>query len=159
MATITPGNGATAKSSTIEGQLWEVANIIHIAQTNTAINNNGKSALSIATSNANVATVSANFPYTSSPDDNGSTVISVTKYLDNLTFTPGSDGTFLSSNEAAYLIEVAEEMQRQEAGTSFDNISLTFDSDTKIASLTANIPIERTVQNDGTVKVTAKEYL
>ncbi len=167
MATIIPGTNATIKSNTAEGQLHELCTYLEINEAIYSANNPTATIDNISSNHfQNSATFSANFsiPVQQTINADGQIVYSATDYLNSISFTPGSGGTFKSSTCAGYFIEVVIYLQNLERNpaTNPENrnfISGTFNSDSTIFSGAISLPVTLSIDNSGRVVYTAKEYL
>jgi hypothetical protein len=167
MATITPGSGATIKSNTAEGQLHELCTYLEINEALYSASN-PTATIDNVTGNhlQNAATFSASFsiPVQQTINADGQIVYSATDYLNNLSFTSGSGGTFKSPTCAGYFIEVVIYLQNLEINFATNPekrnyISGTFNSDSTVFSGAISLPITISIDNSGRVVYTAKEYL
>jgi hypothetical protein len=158
MTAIIPGSGASISAATLEGQLLELAVFLKIAEQSPSKNPNSRNFIGI-TFNLSTLIASITFSLPASPGVN-----SATPYLQNTGFTPGSGGTFLSANPEAYFMELVTALQINEANTAknpalANNVSAVYDSDEQLFDGTATLPIEVSLQLDGSIKTIADEYL
>lgn len=165
MTVVTPGSQATLKASKAESQLLELLTYIKLMELQPSKNPDNKSNVSI---NYNLGTQLANMTFSidAIPEINNlGQMVSVAKpYLQNTNFTSGSGGTFVSSTPEAYLLELLSFIQIKESDSTKNtnndnNVAFTYDVDRSLFSGNVTLPIEVSLQDDGTVKVTAKEYL
>jgi len=165
MANITVGSDATIKSTTAEGQLHECCALLEIGEYNAAKNPNGADNI-IGQHQQNQRLFSANFsiPLESKSDGEGRTFHEVAEYLSDFAFSPGSGGTFKSSNCAAYFVEVVVYIQNLEKDLTknpgkIDNVSGRFDIDKGIFTGSINLPVTLSISTQGGVLYTADSYL
>jgi hypothetical protein len=165
MTVITPGNGATLLSNTLEGQMLEIATFLKLAEQSPAKNPNSRNFIGIT---CNFSTLIANITFSlpAAPGINnvGQLLTTATPYLQTTGFNPGSGGTFTSETPEAYLLELVTALQIKEADgvknpTQANNVSATYDSDELIFDGTASLPLEILIQLDGSIKILADEYL
>lgn len=165
MTVVTPGSQATLKAAKAESQLLELLTFLKLMELQPNKNPEGKNNVSI---NYNVTTQLANISFTvdATPQINnlGQMVTIAKPYLVNTGFTPGTGGTFVSSTPEAYLLELLSFIQIKESDptknlNSENNVAFTYDVDRNTFSGSVTLPIETSLQNDGNVKITAKEYL
>jgi hypothetical protein len=165
MTAIIPGSGASISAATLEGQLLELAVFLKIAEQSPSKNPNSRNFIGI-TFNLSTLIASITFSLPASPGVNssGQLLTTATPYLQNTGFTPGSGGTFLSANPEAYFMELVTALQINEANTAknpalANNVSAVYDSDEQLFDGTATLPIEVSLQLDGSIKTIADEYL
>jgi hypothetical protein len=76
------------------------------------------------------------------------------------TFAVGTGGTVVSSNLPAALLELAYILQARERVTpDVDAISITLDSNARIATFTNALPIVSSVDASGAISISATDYL
>lgn len=166
MATVTPGTGATIKSTTAEGQLIEALILAKISEQDTALNPQNKNFITSASDNylTKFFTFNASFPVNQSIDEIGKIAYSAPNYFNNLPFTPGSNGTFKSENLPAYIIELVIYIQNLENiiaknPQGADNINGNFDTNGVVFSCSGNIPILVEQDSSGRTLISANPYL
>lgn len=167
MATIIPGSSATLKSTTAESQLHELCAYLEIGESIFSRNNPNAPVDNIVGNHfQNNGTYTANFtlPVQQLINAEGQIIYSATDYISNLIFTPGTGGTFKSSTAAGYLIEIVIYIQNLERNstTNPENrnyVSGTFNSDSTIFSGSISLPIVMSLDDQGRVVYTAREYL
>ncbi len=165
MATVTPGNGATIKSDTIEGVLQEVCTYLQVFEFNALNNPNGlNNVIGNHLQDSKTFTCNYTIPVQQQLNSSGQIVYSAVDYLVDLVFTPGTGGTFKSTTCAGYLLEAIIYCQNLEKNTAKNpnnqnNISGSFNIDSATFSGTINLPISVSISSDGNVAYIADEYL
>jgi hypothetical protein len=165
MTQTTPGTGATLKANTIEGQLLELVTFLKLAEQTPAKNPNSRNFIGIVINSGTlIANISFSIPATPGINSSGQLITTATTYLQNTGFTPGTGGTFLSTSPEAYLLELITSLQINEANTTknpaqANNVSATYSSDELLFEGSASLPIEISLQPDGSIKLIADEYL
>lgn len=165
MATITPGNGATIKSNTIEGVLHEVCTYLQVFEFDPTTNPNGLNNV-VASHLQDSKTFTCNYtiPVQQELNSSGQVVYSAVEYLTDLTFNPGTGGTFKSTTCAGYLLEAIIYCQNLEKNpaknpNNNNNISGTFNIDRATFSGTIDLPILVSINSDGKVLYATDQYL
>lgn len=165
MATITPGTGATIKSSSAEGQALEILTYLQLQEASAVRNplaaNNIVGSIDL---DQKVFSGTYSIPANQVVSNTGGLSINAATYLSGVIFSPGTDGTFKSATPEAYALEVLMALQviEQTAGRNpdgFNNITGTYNSDTKVYSGTFSIPVVVAIDNSGAVSVSANPYL
>lgn len=165
MANVTPGTGGTIKSSKVEAHLLEIITFGKEQELNTAKNPAPpKNYIQGYTYTDTLFRCNLSIPVNRTTNASGDSVFTVPDYLSGVTFTPGTDGTFKSTNFAAYLVECvlyAQELERDATKnpTGADRITGNFDINPNVFSGSIEIPIKPTVGTDGKPNFTAVEYL
>lgn len=165
MATITPGTGGTIKSAKVESHLLEIITFAKVQELDTT-KNPAPPKLYIQGYTFTDALFRCNLsiPVNRTTNSGGESVISTPDYLSGVTFTPGTTGTFKSTNFAAYLVEVlmyAQDLERNAAKNpaGADRISGNFDINPNLFSGSVELPISLSLGTDGKPVYTATEYL
>lgn len=165
MATITPGTGATIKSSSAEGQAVEILTYLQLQGTNTARNTLGANNI-VGTVDLDQQVYSGTFslPATQTISNSGSLSIVATPYLSGVIFSPGTGGTFKSETPEAYALEVLMALQgiEQTPGrnpNNANNVTGSYNSDTRIYSGSFSLPVDVSIDESGGVSITADPYL
>lgn len=165
MATITPGTGSTIKSSKIEEHLLEIITFGKAQELDTAKNSAPpKSYIQGFTYTDTLFRCNLSIPVNRSTNETGGSLFTTPDYLSGVTFTPGTGGTFKSTNFAAYLVECvlhAQELERDTAKnpSGADRITGNFDINPNVFTGSVEIPIKPGVGADGKPNFTAVEYL
>lgn len=165
MASITPGTSGTIKSTKIESHLLEIITFAKAQELDTSKNPAPpKNYIQGYTFTDTLFRCNLSIPSNRITNEIGEPTFSTADYLSGVTFTPGTDGTFKSTNFAAYLVECVLYAQDLEADTSknpsgADRITGNFDINPNVFSGTVEIPIVPSVGTDGKTVYTAKEYL
>ncbi|WP_375471009.1 hypothetical protein, partial [uncultured Nostoc sp.] len=97
-------------------------------------------------------------------DSTGQVITSASDYLQGITFSPGTDGTFKSQTLSQYFLEVVTFLQIKENNPTsnlqlVNNISSSYAADDKLFSGSATLPISITLDANGHPVVSAIEYL
>ncbi|HEY9657738.1 MAG TPA: hypothetical protein V6C65_04675 [Allocoleopsis sp.] len=166
MATIAPGTGGTFKTTTAEGRSLEVLMFVQIAESNSSNNPENQNGVdgSINTE-TNLFEGTFRLPANQTINGNGELVIAAIPYLVGLTITPGGDNpTFKSTNPIAYLLEVLMYLQALERNpaknaSNRNYITGTYNSDSGLYQGSFRIPIVIGLAPDGSIAVTADQYL
>lgn len=76
-------------------------------------------------------------------------------------FAPGTGGDLKSVTTPAALLELAQKAQMQEQGlaTPKNNVSISINAEGTQAVIQATLPIATVVDTDGTLKITATDYI
>jgi hypothetical protein len=158
MAAFNPGAGGTLKSTTLEAIAVEAALALQNQErdkttTDVTFNN---IAVSFFTGD-NVVTVQAVLPFTAS-FVNGQVALRATDYI-GVPFTGGGDLQATTLPEA--VIELFQRLQnvektQAEAG---DKVQVSYNTETGIATINAELPVSYSVAADGSVSVNAVSYL
>ncbi|MCC5620715.1 hypothetical protein [Nostoc sp. CHAB 5715] len=165
MVAITVGTGATFKSGTAEGHLLEISTYLQIQEKNLASNSTGKDFIQV-TYNLNdmVTGISFSIPADQSIGSSGQILTNASDYLQGITFTPGSGGTFKSTTLSQYFLEVITYLQIKENANAsnpqlVNNISSSYAGDEKLVSGTISLPILVSFDDTGHPIISAIEYL
>lgn len=165
MATLTPGDGATIKSNTIEGVLQELCTYLQIGEFSAINNPNGlNNIVGTHLQDSKGFTCNYTIPVRQELNTLGQIVYSAVDYLTDLTFTPGTGGTFKSTTCAGYLMEAIIYCQNLEQNVSKNpnrenNITGTFNSDSTVFSGTIDLPVSVSINAAGQIIYIADEYL
>ncbi len=165
MATIIAGTGSSFKSSTAEGLLLEVITYLQNQELNIYTNPLNKDFIKLSYGLDKMsATGSFSIPAIQSIDSSGQIIVSGSKYLENITFTPGDGGTFKSPTLSQYFLEIVTYLQIKESNPSTNpqsenNIFSSYDADDKIFSGSIALPLTVYFDELGHPVITAKEYL
>ena len=111
-----------------------------------------------------VTGISFAIPAEQSISESGQVMTNASDYLQGVTFTPGTGGTFKSSSLSQYFLEVVTYVQIKENiaasnPQSVNNVSSSYDADDKLFSGSINLPISVTFDNTGHPVISAVEYL
>ena len=165
MVLITVGAGNTFSEPTAEGHLLQICTYLQIKEKNLSSNPTGKDFFQI-TYNLNdmVTGISFAIPAEQSISESGQVMTNASDYLQGVTFTPGTGGTFKSSSLSQYFLEVVTYVQIKENiaasnPQSVNNVSSSYDADDKLFSGSINLPISVTFDNTGHPVISAVEYL
>lgn len=162
MAAITPGTGGTPKSTTVEGQLLEVALFIINAEADGVKNPGAIDYFQVdASADMSLVTIRFSIPVQAESVTGGGYVYNAPEYLANPGFSAGTGGTITDDSTVGYfkrLIEHAQEVEAPLQPTT-DRISGTLNINNKLFSGTVNLPVSSTIQADGTIQLTATEFL
>ncbi len=165
MAIITPGTGATLKSSTLEAQLLEAISLARKWELDSARNPSARNYISNYSLSASGFTANISFPCDMSLNTSGQPIFTIPDYLSGTGFTAGTAGTFKSTNIAAYIGELVifgQLLERQSAKnpSSINNLSAEYNTEEPI-TLNANISLALTldIASNGKPQFTAVEYL
>jgi len=137
-----------------------------IQEQDEAKNPDAKNAV-IAAIDTDELTVSGTYviPAEQTISSDGSLKIVATSYLQSVSIVVGTGSpTFKSATLESYLLEVLMYLQFLEGQTAknpqgVNNITGSFNSDTRVYQGTFNIPVALAIANDGSLTVQADEYL
>lgn len=165
MVAITVGSGNSFRSSTAEGHLLEICTYLQNQERNVTSNNTGKDFFQV-TYNLNdmVTGISFSIPADQSIGSTGQVLTTASDYLQNITFSPGTGGTFKSLTISQYFLEVVTYLQIKENTTAnnpqlANNISSSYDADDKLFSGSISLPISVSFDDNGHPIIMAVEYL
>lgn len=165
MVSIIVGSGNTFKSGTAEGHLLEICTYLQKQEKNLTSNPTGKDFFQI-TYNLNdmVTGISFAVPAEQSIGSSGQVLTTASDYLQGITFTPGTGGTFKSLTLSQYFLEVVTFMQIKENTTAnnpqlVNNVSSSYDADDKLFSGSISLPISVNFDDNGHPLIIATEYL
>lgn len=165
MATLTPGDGGTIRSNTIEGVLQELCTYLQIYEFSALNNPNGlNNIIGNHLQDSKQFTCNYTIPVKQELNTLGQIVYSAIDYLADLIFVPGTGGTFKSTTCAGYLMEAIIYCQNLEQNAAKNpnrenNITGTFNSDSTTFSGTINLPVSVNISAIGEVTYKADEYL
>ncbi len=76
-------------------------------------------------------------------------------------FSPGVDGSAKSTTLPAALLEIAQltQVAEQALATPQNRVSVSVNAEGTVATIAANIPVTTTIGADGSLKVTATDYI
>lgn len=164
MASVTTGAGATIVSDTAEGQLFHAALLLQHYEGDLARNPEKRDYIQ-CNFNHNKLLFSANFnfPCAQQIAPSGRPCYAARKYLDDSGFTPGSGGTFVSTDLPSFILEVLAFCQILEGDlstnpTKANNISYVYGGDTGIVSGSLAVPYIFNLQG-GKITMVPTEYL
>lgn len=164
MTAIIPGSGGTIQSSSAEQALLDCITLIKNLEKIPSKNPNNTNGVSCSLGlNTSIANISFNMPAIPTLNDSGQQVQAASNYLLNTNFTPGSGGTFKSSSIEGYLLEIVTYLEIVESNptknpNSNNYVSSTFDSDNRVVTGVATIPIIFELGSEF-IKIMADEYL
>lgn len=164
MTAITPGSDGTLESVTAEAALVELCTFIRNNEGSS--NKNPSSRLYVNVDynhNTGQVNMSWTIPSKTSLTETGSIDTTADDYLTDVTFTPGTGGTFKSSGYAQAVLEISEFLQLSEQDSTknpngLNYVTSNYDSDTKNFSGSAQIPFTVVLEN-GYPKIVATPYL
>lgn len=165
MAIITPGTGGTIKSTTLEGQIFEAISLARKWELDSSKNPSARNYISSYSLSATGFAAAVSFPCELSLNTSGQTVFVIPDYLVGTAFTPGTTGTFKSSNIAAYIAELilhGQLLERQSSKnpSSINNFSAEYNTEEPI-TFNANISLALIldISSNGKPQFNAVEYL
>jgi len=162
---ITGGSQATLKSTTAEGLLAEAFDFLRVREGQP--DKNPKARKNVQTNyDGNISFFSGTFTfdYLRSAGAAGESIITVPDYLEAVSFSPGSGGTFKSMNAAAYLFEVARFLRALEAipeknPSKLNNIKMIYyDKESKVVGW-VQLPFVLSLNSDGSRRIHISSYL
>ncbi|NEO88522.1 MAG: hypothetical protein F6J87_30475 [Spirulina sp. SIO3F2] len=162
MVAITPGTGGTPKSPTVEGQLLEVALFIVAGEADEVKNPGGLDYFQVdASADMSLVTVRFSIPVQAESATGGGYVYNAPEYLASPGFASGTGGTITDDSTVGYFKRLVEHAQEIEAPLqpTTDRISGTLNINNKLFTGQVNIPVTTTIQNDGSIQLTATEFL
>ncbi|MBD1921746.1 hypothetical protein H6F77_11650 [Microcoleus sp. FACHB-831] len=160
-----PNNGNdTLKSTTIEGQIWELTHLHTKWQKDTAKNPNNLTYVSwsITTSGANLS-AQYEFKTTQGFSDTGGITHTVQEYLVNTGFI-NTQTNLKSTTPTAYLVELLFKLQQKESLPSsntqnLNNVSAGFPVDTDVFSGSVTLSLSDSDDGEGNPTFPVKPYL
>jgi hypothetical protein len=164
MTAIIPGSGGTIQSTNAEQVLLDcitlIKNLEKVPSKNPTNTNGVSCSLGLNTA---IANISFNMPAIPALNNSGQQVQTASSYLSNTEFTPGTGGTFKSSSIEGYLLEIVTYLEIVESNStknpnSNNYISSTFDSDNRVVTGVATLPIIFELGSEF-IKIMADEYL
>lgn len=165
MATLTPGDGATIKSDTVEGVLHEICTLLQVYEFSALNNPNAlNNIIGQHLQDSKVFTCNYTIPVQQQLNALGQIVYSAVDYLSDLVFIPGTGGTFKSTTCAGYLMEAIIYCQNLEQNVAKNpnrenNITGSFNTDSTTFSGTIDLPVSVSINASGDVVYVANEYL
>ncbi|MBG1269871.1 hypothetical protein [Nostoc sp. WHI] len=111
-----------------------------------------------------VTGISFSIPAEQSIDNTGKVITTAIDYLQNVSFTGSTGGTFKSTTLSEYFHEVITFLQIKENNASTNpqlanNLSSSYDADDKLLSGSITLPITIDFDEDGHPVITATQYL
>jgi hypothetical protein len=165
MVAITLGTGGTFKSPTAEGHLLEICTYLQNQERSNISNSTNKDYVQISF-NLNDMTTGISFalPAEQTINETGQIITTASDYLQNITFSPGTNGTFKSSTLSQYFLEVVTYLQIKESNNVsntqlVNNVTSSYDADDKLFSGSITLPIAVTIDSSGHPLISAVEYL
>lgn len=165
MVLITSGTGSTFKAQSAEGILLEMCVYMQTLERYIPSNPTGKDNIQISLNLNDMTTaISFSIPAEQSIDSSGKVTLSAVEYLQNVTFSPGTGGTFKSTTLCQYFLEVVTFLQIKENNTIsnsqlINNVTSTYDADDKLFTGSATLPIGINFNDDGHPVIYAASYL
>ncbi len=165
MATITVDSSNIFKSLTAESHLLEICTYLQNKERNVTSNPTGRDYIQISYNlNEMVTAISFAIPAEQSIDSSGQVLTTASEYLQGITFTPGTEGTFKSTTLNQYFLEVVTYLQIKENNLTtnpqtVNNISSSYDADDKLFSGNVTLPITVDFDTSGHPIILATEYL
>lgn len=166
MASLTPGSGATLKSTTLEAAFHEALSLAAILEQDPLKN---PQALSRIVMGLNVRTgqVTGTFSFEVTPTTaaDGSTSFPVVEYLQNTGYTKGTGGGLVSAGLCGAIVELAEKIQAKERLASknpqgVNGVSgLNYGTETQIVNASFDYLVTGSVIAPGAYSCVAKIYL
>lgn len=163
MATISPGTGGTLKSTTLEKMAVEAALMLqNLEQASTSATPPNNIAVSFFTGDS-VVQIQATFPISVSVSASGQTTINPKEYISPATaFNNGGTTSDLKSTTLVdAVLELFQRLQNLEKtqANAANNVQVTYDTETEIATINAELPVVYGLATDGSVAVQAISYL
>lgn len=166
MASLITDATATIKSTTYEAALLELMTLIKVAEGDLAKNPQNLDNISFAIDyDEKTFSGDFSFPVVISIADNGNLVTTAANYLTGLTYSSGtSTNTLKSKNAIGAAMELIQAMQLIESNTTknpqaLNKVTGKIDNEALTFAGTVTLDILLSVSTDGSVKVSAKEYL
>lgn len=159
MATITPGSGGTLKSTTYEGQILELAQLLETWESTPANNPQALDYVTISHDGSGQTGISFNIPM-QTRILSGQVDYFANDYLSGLSFAAGTGGTLADEEAAGYFVELvqrAQILEAQQGGPDRINGSININSLRFSGSVTVITAIA--IAPEGHVTITAVEYL
>lgn len=165
MAIIVPGAGSTIKSRVLENHLLETMILLQLQEQDETKNSTKKDYVQGSyNTNTKLFTGSYSLPVVQRLTLDGNLIIDVFDYVTGVDFSPGTGGTFKSTNLAAYFLEVLMLCQmwenidtRNPQGK--NNITGSLNSDSKLFAGSVSLPIQISIDPNGAQVVAALPYL
>jgi hypothetical protein len=169
MSTFLPGTGGDLKSVTQPAALFELARLLDAQERLKNGANPGiapkKNVSVVADFGEGVCAVTAELPIAITLDATGKPIFDATDYLglNYGEFVPGTGGTLKSTDVPSAFLELAQLVANAEnlipEADRPENVSITYDADTLVASVSCNLPITTAADSNGAVLVQAVDYL
>ena len=165
MTTVTPGSGATLRSSTAEQQLVEAVLFLWKNELIAARNPLAKYSVkwTVSGTGGNF-TGNYSIPASQAVQFGGGLLISATPYLSGVPYSAGSGGTYSAETAESAALERIQYLQQLEGipvlnPGNRDFVTGTFDSNTGIYQGSFSIPVTIYIQEDGSINFVANPYL
>ncbi|PLZ95296.1 hypothetical protein CEN50_22835 [Fischerella thermalis CCMEE 5268] len=158
MATFNPGTG-TLKSTSLEAAAMEAAQILQNAERASTVDPQPNNIAVNYFTGDNVVQVRATLPINQSVSASAQAVFVAEDYI-GTSFSNGG-GDLTSSTLPAAVLELFQRLQIAEksASSNPNNITITYDTETEIATINAEMPVSFTVSSNGSVSIVAAPYL
>lgn len=159
MATITPGSGGTLKSTTYEGQILELAQLLETWESTPANNPQSLDYMTVSHDGSGVTAISFNIPLQTRILSDQVDYFAP-EYLSGVTFAPGTGGTLSDTTAAGYFVELVQRGQILEAQQSAsDRINGSININNLRFAGSVNLLTSITIADDGAIAIAAVEYL
>lgn len=163
-----PGSNGTLKAVTLPSALFEMARVLDAAENsrngaNPGIAPQQRIAVSVDFG-TRVAAIAATLPVAFTLDNNGKMVVDASDYLGApySEFVPGG-GDLKSVDAPSAFLEVAQLVAANEKSKPADNqpnnVQISIDAETGTATVTANLPISTSGSTNGSIVISAVDYL
>lgn len=159
MASITPGSGGTLKSTTYEGQILELAQLLETWESTPTNNPQSLDYVTVSHSGGGTTAISFNIPL-QTRILSGQVDYFAAEYLTGVSFAPGSAGTLTDETAAGYFVELVQRAQILEAQQSAaDRINGSININNLRFSGSVTVVTAIAIANNGAISINAVEYL
>ena len=161
MAIFDPGTDSSLSSTTLEGAVIEASLLLQNHESTSAGDTPFNNIAVNYFTGDNTCQITANFPIAMSQNTNGEIVVTAVDYLPFPGYSAGNSPDFQAISLPGAVLELFQKLQSQEIAQNTDNnVKITYDSETLIATITTNtLPIRFSVNESGKSEVTAVEYV
>ena len=166
MATLTPGNGGTLKSATLEAAFHEALSLAAVAEQDPLKNPQAQTRVTMSL-NIRTGQVTGTFTFEVTPTTgtDGSTTFPVTEYLQNTGYVKGTGGGLASAGLCGAIVELAEKIQAKERLSSKNPqglngvTGLNYGTETQVVSASFDYLTAGSISSTGAYNCVAKTYL
>ncbi|MGK7942350.1 MAG: hypothetical protein AB4062_19760 [Crocosphaera sp.] len=161
MAAFNPGITSSLSSTTLEGAVIEASLLLQNHEL-TSVEDTPPNNIAVNYfTGDNTCQITATLPIAMSQNSNGEIVVTAVDYFPFPGYNVGDSPDFQAASLPGAVLELFQKLQSQEiAQNTNNNVTITYDSETLIATITSNtLPISFAVNAAGKSEVTAVEYV
>lgn len=166
MSVFSPGGGSL-KSTNMPAAFIELAHTLSAAEKQISTIDEPVTNITVAfDAETLTAAIAASIPISSQTDSDGSLKIVASDYVVgsalDTAFSAGTNGSLNSDNLAAAFLELANQLNYVEQNSGPEppnNITIALDLETRLASVTASLPLTTTLDASGRVVIAPVDYL